>query len=345
MKLATLKDGTRDGKLVVVSRDLTRATEAFNIAPTLQRALDDWQRIAPLLADLAAQLELGSVPSFRFHEHDCASPLPRAFQWADGSAYVNHVELVRKARGAKMPDSFWTDPLIYQGGSDTFLGPRDPILMADEDWGIDMEAEVAVITDDVPMGVTAQDARRHILLIMLVNDLSLRGLIAAELAKGFGFFQSKPASACSPVAATPDELGQAWDGGRLHRILRVDRNGQPFGRAHAGEDMTFDFGALIAHAAKTRPLGAGSIIGSGTVSNKDKDGGPGRPLSEGGRGYSCIAEIRVIETLRNGIPSTPFLRFGDSVRIEMFDDNGSSLFGAIEQTVARYCGAPPGILT
>lgn len=345
MKLATLKDGTRDGKLVVVSRDLTRATEAFNIAPTLQRALDDWQRIAPLLADLAAQLELGSVPSFRFHEQDCASPLPRAFQWADGSAYVNHVELVRKARGAKMPDSFWTDPLIYQGGSDTFLGPRDPILMADEDWGIDMEAEVAVITDDVPMGVTAQDARRHILLIMLVNDLSLRGLIAAELAKGFGFFQSKPASACSPVAATPDELGQAWDGGRLHRILRVDRNGQPFGRAHAGEDMTFDFGALIAHAAKTRPLGAGSIIGSGTVSNKDKDGGPGRPLSEGGRGYSCIAEIRVIETLRNGIPSTPFLRFGDSVRIEMFDDNGSSLFGAIEQTVARYCGAPPGILT
>jgi len=345
MKLATLKDGTRDGKLVVVSRDLTRATEAFNIAPTLQRALDDWQRIAPLLADLAAQLELGSVPSFRFHEQDCASPLPRAFQWADGSAYVNHVELVRKARGAKMPDSFWTDPLIYQGGTDTFLGPRDPILMADEDWGIDMEAEVAVITDDVPMGVTAQDARRHILLIMLVNDLSLRGLIAAELAKGFGFFQSKPASACSPVAATPDELGQAWDGGRLHRILRVDRNGQPFGRAHAGEDMTFDFGALIAHAAKTRPLGAGSIIGSGTVSNKDKDGGPGRPLSEGGRGYSCIAEIRVIETLRNGIPSTPFLRFGDSVRIEMFDDNGSSIFGAIEQTVARYCGAPPGNLT
>lgn len=345
MKLATLKDGTRDGKLVLVSRDLTRATEAFNIAPTLQRAIDDWQRIAPLLADLAAQLELGSVPSFRFHEHDCASPLPRAFQWADGSAYVNHVELVRKARGAKMPDSFWTDPLIYQGGSDTFLGPRDPILMADEDWGIDMEAEVAVITDDVPMGVTAQDARRHILMIMLVNDLSLRGLIAAELAKGFGFFQSKPASACSPVAATPDELGQAWDGGRLHRILRVDRNGQPFGRAHAGEDMTFDFGALIAHAAKTRPLGAGSIIGSGTVSNKDKDGGPGRPLSEGGRGYSCIAEIRVIETLRNGIPSTPFLRFGDSVRIEMFDDNGSSIFGAIEQTVARYCGAPPGILT
>jgi fumarylacetoacetate (FAA) hydrolase len=345
MKLATLKDGTRDGKLVVVSRDLTRATEAFNIAPTLQRAIDDWQRIAPLLADLAAQLELGSVPSFRFHEHDCASPLPRAFQWADGSAYVNHVELVRKARGAKMPDSFWTDPLIYQGGSDTFLGPRDPILMADEDWGIDMEAEVAVITDDVPMGVTAQDARRHILLIMLVNDLSLRGLIAAELAKGFGFFQSKPASACSPVAATPDELGLAWDGGRLHRILRVDLNGQPFGRAHAGEDMNFDFGALIAHAAKTRPLGAGSIIGSGTVSNKDKDGGPGRPLSEGGRGYSCIAEIRVIETLRNGIPSTPFLRFGDSVRIEMFDDNGCSIFGTIEQTVARYCGAPPGILT
>ena len=339
MKLATLKNGTRDGKLVVVSRDLTRATEAFNIAPTLQRALDDWARVGPKLADLTAQLDLDSVPSFRFREHDCAAPLPRAFQWADGSAYVNHVELVRKARGAEMPQSFWTDPLIYQGGSDTFLGPRDPILMADEDCGIDMEAEIAVIIDDVPMGVTPPDAKRHILLVMLVNDVSLRGLITAELAKGFGFFQSKPASACSPVAVTPDELGQAWDGGKLHRFLHVDLNGKPFGRVHAGDDMTFDFGALIAHAAKTRPLGAGSIIGSGTVSNKDKDGGPGKPVSEGGRGYSCIAEIRMVETFRNGMPSTPFLRFGDRLRIEMLDDAGSSIFGAIEQTVAQYRGA------
>jgi fumarylacetoacetate (FAA) hydrolase len=338
MKLATVKDGTRDGKLVVVSRDLIRATAALDIAPTLQRAVDDWGRIEPKLADLAAELELGSVPSFRFREHDCASPLPRAFQWADGSAYVNHVELVRKARGAEMPESFWTDPLIYQGGSDSFLGPRDPILMADENWGIDMEAEIAVITDDVPMGVTPQDARHHILLVMLVNDVSLRGLIPAELAKGFGFFQSKPSSACSPVAVTPDQLGPTWDGGKLHRSLHVDLNGKPFGRAHAGDDMTFDFGALIAHAAKTRPLGAGSIIGSGTVSNKGEDGLPGKPVSEGGRGYSCIAEVRMIETLRNGMPSTPFLRFGDSVRIEVLDDKGSSIFGAIEQTVGQYRG-------
>lgn len=333
MKLATLKDGTRDGKLVVASRDLTRATEAFTIAPTLQKALDDWERAAPKLADLAEQLEHGSVPSFRFHEHDCASPLPRAYQWADGSAYVNHVELVRKARGAEMPESFWSDPLMYQGGSDSFLGPRDPIVMADEAWGIDMEGEVAVVTSDVAAGTSPEDTRKLIRLVMLVNDVSLRGLIPAELAKGFGFFQSKPSSAFSPVAVTPDELGEAWDGARLHLPLHVDLNGKPFGRADAGEDMTFDFGQLIAHAAKTRPLAAGSIIGSGTVSNKDPDGGPGRPVSEGGRGYSCIAELRMIETIRDGKPTTPFLRFGDQVRIEMMDDQGHSIFGAIEQRV------------
>lgn len=336
MKLATLKDGTRDGKLVVVSRNLTRATEAYNIAPTLQRALDEWDTAGPSLADLAEQLEHGSIPSFRFHEHDCASPLPRAYQWADGSAYVNHVELVRKARGADMPQSFWSDPLMYQGGSDSFLGPRDPIVMADEDWGIDMEGEVAVITGDVPPGASPEAARDSIRLLMLVNDVSLRNLIPAELAKGFGFFQSKPSSAFSPVAVTPGELGGAWDGGRLHLPLRVDLNGKPFGRAGAGDDMTFDFGMLIAHAAKTRPLGAGSIIGSGTISNRDTANGPGKPVVEGGRGYSCIAEIRMIETIRHGSPVTPFMRFGDSVRIEMLDAGGHSIFGAIEQTVEQY---------
>ncbi len=336
MKLATLKDGTRDGKLVVVSRDLTRATEAFNIAATLQRALDDWDHAAPKLFDLAQALEHGSVPSLRFHEHECSSPLPRAYQWADGSAYVNHVELVRKARGAEMPQSFWTDPLMYQGGSDSFLGPRDPVLMADEAWGIDMEGEVAVVTGDVPTGVMAQAARSLIRLVMLVNDVSLRGLIPAELAKGFGFFQSKPSSAFSPVAVTPDELGNAWDGAKLHLPLHVDVNGKAFGRADAGRDMTFDFAELIAHAAKTRPLGSGSIIGSGTVSNKDADGGPGKPVAEGGSGYSCIAELRMIEKIREGKPRTSFLRFGDVVRIEMLDQRGRSIFGAIEQKVEKY---------
>lgn len=333
MKLATLKDGTRDGKLVVASRELTRATEAFNIAPTLQKALDDWERAAPRLADLAEQLEHGSVPSFRFHEHDCMSPLPRAYQWADGSAYVNHVELVRRARGAELPASFWSDPLMYQGGSDSFLGPRDPIAVADEAWGIDMEGEIAVVTGDVPAGTSPDEARGLIRLVMLVNDVSLRGLIPAELAKGFGFFQSKPSSAFSAVAVTPDELGDAWDGAKLHLPLRVDLNGEPFGRADAGKDMIFDFGQLIAHAAKTRPLAAGSIIGSGTVSNKEENGGPGRPVGEGGRGYSCIAELRMIETIRDGKPKTPFLRFGDQVRIEMKDARGHSIFGAIEQRV------------
>ncbi|HEY8566395.1 MAG TPA: fumarylacetoacetate hydrolase family protein [Beijerinckiaceae bacterium] len=335
MKLASLKHG-RDGRLVVVSRDLTRATDAFIIVPTLQAALDDWDRHGPALADLAEQLEHGSVPSFRFHEHDCASPLPRAFQWADGSAYVNHVELVRRARGAEMPASFWTDPLMYQGGSDSFLPPRDPIPMADEAWGIDFEAEIAVVTGDVPMGATRDEAAACIRLVVLVNDVSLRNLIPAELGKGFGFFQSKPSSALSPVAVTPDELGEAWDGGKLHLPLLSVVNGKPFGRPNAGVDMTFDFPTLIAHAAKTRPLAAGAVIGSGTVSNKDAGGGPGKPVDQGGLGYSCIAEIRTVETILGGAAQTPFLAFGDRVRIEMKDKAGHSIFGAIEQEVVRY---------
>jgi len=335
MKLATLRDGSRDGRLVVVNKALTRCTEATHLAPTLQAALDTWDEVAPKLAILAESLEHDAVPSLRFHEHDALSPLPRAYQWADGSAYVNHVELVRKARNAEMPASFWTDPLMYQGGSDAFLAPREPIRMADEAFGIDMEGEVAVITGDVPMGATPEEARAAIRLVMLVNDVSLRGLIPAELGKGFGFFQSKPSSAFSPVAVTPDELGEAWDGGKLHLPLHVDLNGKPFGRANAGIDMTFDFPTLIAHAAKTRPLSAGTIIGSGTVSNK-MDGGPGKPVAEGGVGYSCIAEIRMIETIESGAAKTPFMRFGDTVRIEMQDADGHSVFGAIEQTVEKY---------
>ncbi|WP_274629955.1 fumarylacetoacetate hydrolase family protein [Arvimicrobium flavum] len=334
MKLATLKNGTRDGKLVIVSRDLTRCTDASFLVPTLQAALDDWARIAPHLASLAESLEIGAVPSTRFHEHDAHSPLPRAYQWADGSAYVNHVELVRKARGAEMPESFWTDPLMYQGGSDSFLGPRDPIPLVDETWGVDLEGEVAVIVGDVPLGATVDAARGAIRLIVLVNDVSLRGLTPNELAKGFGFFQSKPSSAFSPVTVTPDELGDAWDGGKVHLPLSVDLNGKPFGRANAGVDMTFDFPRLIVHAAKTRPLCAGSIIGSGTVSNK-LDGGPGKPVAEGGAGYSCIAEIRMIEQIASGEPRTPFLKAGDTVRIEMKDKAGHSIFGAIEQAVEK----------
>ena len=335
MKLATLRNGKRDGRLVVVSRDLTRSTDASFLVPTLQAALDDWTRIAPHLEALAESLEHGSVPSERFHEHDALSPLPRAYQWADGSAYVNHVELVRKARGAELPASFWTDPLMYQGGSDSFVAPRDPIVIADDAWGIDMEGEVAVVVDDVPMGATPAEAREKIRLVMLVNDVSLRRLIPDELAKGFGFFHGKPSSAFSPVAVTPDELGEAWDGGRLHLPLSVDINGKPFGRADAGVDMTFDFPTLIAHAAKTRPLSAGSIVGSGTVSNK-LDGGPGKTIAEGGVGYSCLAELRIVEQLANGKATSDFLRFGDTVRIEMKDKSGHSIFGAIEQTVKKY---------
>jgi fumarylacetoacetate (FAA) hydrolase len=334
MKLASLKDGSRDGKLVVVNERLTYCTDASHIAPTLQAALDDWDHVAPKLQVLAESLSHDAVPTLRFHEHDALSPLPRAYQWADGSAYVNHVELVRKARGAKMPESFWTDPLMYQGGSDTFIAPRDPIRMRDEAYGIDMEGEIAVITGDVPMGVSAEEALSHVKLVLLVNDVSLRGLIPGELGKGFGFFQSKPSSAFSPVAVTPDELGEAWRDGKLHLPLHVDLNGQPFGRAEGGVDMTFDFGQLIAHAAKTRTLSAGTIIGSGTVSNK-MGGGPGKSLADGGAGYSCIAELRVIETIENGEATTPFLKFGDTIRIEMLDGEGHSIFGAIEQTVQQ----------
>lgn len=338
MKLASLKHG-RDGRLVVVSQDLNWFTDAFLIAPTLQAALDDWDRCGPRLEALAESLEHEAVPRGRFHERDAASPLPRAYQWADGSAYVNHVELVRKARGADMPESFWTDPLMYQGGSDSFLSPRDPIPLADEAWGCDLEAEIVVVVGDVPQGATREQALAAIRLVGLVNDVSLRNLIPAELAKGFGFVQSKPASALSPVLVTPEALGDRWKDGKLHGALNVQLNGQDFGKADAGVDMTFDFGTLIAHLAKTRSLGAGTIIGSGTVSNKDADGGPGKPVSEGGLGYSCIAEVRTVETILRGAADTPFLKHGDTVRIEMLDDRHHSIFGAIEQTVAPLSSA------
>ncbi len=332
MKLASLKSG-RDGRLVVVSRDLTRCCPADGIAPTLQAALDDWAQVAPRLEALARDVEHSAVPCLRFHEREAAAPLPRAYQFADGSAYLNHVELVRKARGAEVPESFYSDPLMYQGASDGFLGPRDPIPLADDAWGADFEAEVAVITDDVPAGVCANDAAGHIRLVMLCNDVSLRNLIPAELAKGFGFFQSKPHSAFSPVAVTPDELGEDWRGGLLHRPMLVSLNGIPFGRPQAGADAAFSLPELVAHAAKTRSLGAGTIIGSGTISNGDRGGGPGRPVSEGGLGYSCIAEIRVVEQLLHGAPQTPFLRAGDQVSIDMLDRHNRSIFGRIEQDV------------
>lgn len=324
MKLATLADGSRDGRLAVVSRDLTRAAPAATIAPTLQAALDDWARARPALEALASELEAGRDGEFAFDPARALAPLPRAYHWVDGSAYVNHVELVRKARGATMPESFWTDPLVYQGGSDDLLPPTADAPFASEDWGIDLEGEVAVITDDVPMGVDATAAREHIQLIMLVNDWSLRNLIPNELAKGFGFYQSKPATAFSPVAVTPDELGPAWKDGKVHLPLTVHLNGELFGRPNAGVDMTFDFGQLIAHAAKTRRLGAGSIVGSGTVSNRDRTAGS-----------TCLAERRMLETLEQGRPRTSFLSFGDRVRIEMFDDHGDSIFGAIDQRVVK----------
>jgi fumarylacetoacetate (FAA) hydrolase len=332
MKLASLNHG-RDGRLVVVSRDLTRFADAGHIAPTLQSALDNWKRHAPRLHTLAEELEIGSVPTDRFHEKDCASPLPRAYQWADGSAYVNHVALVRKARNAEMPDTFWTDPLMYQGGSDGFLGPRDTIPLADESLGCDMEGEVAVVTGDVRLGASHEDAQRAIRLVMLCNDVSLRNLIPNELAKGFGFFQSKPSSAFSPVAVTPDELEGAWDGDRLNGTLSVRLNGEPFGRANTRADMTFDFPTLIAHAARTRALSAGTIIGSGTVSNRGEDGGAGRAIADGGVGYSCIAELRMVETITQGAAKTGFLKRGDRVEIEMLDDRGRSIFGRIDQVV------------
>jgi fumarylacetoacetate (FAA) hydrolase len=335
MKLASLREGGRDGTLVVVSRDLSRAVRVADIAPNLQAALDDWEKVSPRLRSVSETLDRGSASgSFAFDPRGCAAPLPRAYQWADGSAYVNHVDLVRKARGATLPDSFWTDPLMYQGGSDTLLGATDDIAALDEAHGIDFEAEVAVITGDVPMAATPAEAARRMRLLMLVNDISLRNLIPGELAKGFGFFQSKPSSAFSPVAVTPDELGSAWRENKLHRPVQVQLNGRLFGRPDAGTDMTFDFARLIAHAARTRRLAAGSIVGSGTISNRENDG-PGRPIAAGGTGYACIAEQRSVETINSGKPSTPFLAFGDRVRIEILDEAGASIFGAIDQRVVR----------
>jgi fumarylacetoacetate (FAA) hydrolase len=323
MKLATLKDGSRDGQLVVVSRDLSQAHYATGIANSLQQVLDDWAFMAPQLEDLSVALNQGRARhAFAFDPAQCMAPLPRAFQWADGSAYLNHVELVRKARNATVPESFYTDPLMYQGGSDDFIGPRDPIVVPDEAYGIDFESEIAVITGDVAMQVSPEEALESVRLVMLVNDVSLRHLIPDELAKGFGFLQGKPATAFSPVAVTVDELGDAWQGGRLNGVLQSAWNGRRVGLCEAGPEMTFHFGQLIAHLAKTRRVRAGSVIGSGTVSNKDW-----------AKGYSCIAEKRCIETIENGKPSTDFMRFGDTIRIEMKGRDGQSIFGAIDQTV------------
>ncbi|HSW32306.1 MAG TPA: fumarylacetoacetate hydrolase family protein [Steroidobacteraceae bacterium] len=323
MKLASLRNGMRDGQLLVVSRDLSRALPVPHIAPNLQAALDDWARIVPRLEEAARGLEDGhAAGSFPFQPTQVLAPLPRAHHWVDGSAYVNHVELVRKARGAEMPPSFWTDPLVYQGGSDDFLPPTADVPLPSEVHGIDLEAEVAVITDDVAMGTIATEARSHIKLLMLVNDWSLRNLIPGELAKGFGFYQSKPATAFSPVAVTPDELGDAWDGGKVSLPLVSHINGQLFGHPEAGVDMTFDFPRLIEHVTLTRRLGAGAIVGSGTVSNYDRS-----------RGSSCLAERRMLEQVEHGKATTPFLSFGDRVRIEMFDREGRSIFGAIDQKV------------
>jgi fumarylacetoacetate (FAA) hydrolase len=335
MKLATLRNGTRDGQLVVVSCNLASRVAVPEIARTLQSALDHWNVVEPALAAIATELDAGRLADATpFDPKAAMAPLPRAYQWADGSAYVNHVELVRRARGATMPPEFWTDPLMYQGASDNMLGACEDIVLGDEAWGIDFEAEVAVVTGDVPMGTKSPEAIRYVRLLMLVNDVSLRNLIPAELGKGFGFFQSKPASGFSPVAVTPDELGDAWRDGKVHLPLVSHVNGALFGRPNAGVDMTFDFPTLIAHVAKTRELEAGSIVGSGTVSNKEA-GGPGRPAAEGGVGYSCVAEQRTVETLVSGKPVTPFLRFGDRVRIEMLDATGRTIFGAIEQTVRK----------
>lgn len=323
MKLASLKSG-RDGHLVVVSRDLATYVDASKIAPTLQAALDDWGRTRPMLEVLSTDLNQGDVTGTPFDPALCASPLPRAYQWADGSAYVNHVELVRKARGAEMPESFWSDPLMYQGGSDSFLGPRDDIVMGDEAWGIDFEGEVAVITDDVAQGASARQASEHIQLVMLVNDVSLRNLIPGELAKGFGFFQAKPSSAFSPVAVTPDELGPVWDGKKLHLPLTCTLNDVIVGAVDAGVDMTFDFPQLVAHAAGTRPLCSGTIVGSGTISNIDRS-----------KGSCCLAEVRMLETIATGAPTTDFMKFGDRIRLEMFDPDSNSIFGAIDQQVRK----------
>ncbi|WP_394426487.1 fumarylacetoacetate hydrolase family protein [Vreelandella stevensii] len=336
MKLATLNKG-RDGELIIVSRDLSHAVSAADIAPTLQSALESWEAVSPQLEARYAQLNSGDVESaFALDQSALHSPLPRAYQWADGSAYLNHVKLVRQARNAEMPETFWTDPLMYQGGGDCFLAPTEDIEAVSEEHGIDFEGEIAVITDDVPMAVTPEEAAKHIKLVMLVNDVSLRGLIPGELAKGFGFFQAKPASSFSPIAVTPDELGNAWQDGKVHLPLTVHLNGEKFGEPEAGPDMIFSFPQLVAHAAKTRYLGAGAVIGSGTVSNPDPDGGPGKPVADGGVGYSCLAEVRMVEQILHGQVKTPFMRFGDRVRIEMFDRDGNNLFGTIDQQVVKY---------
>jgi len=325
MKLGSLKEGGRDGTLIVVSRDLTRAVRATGIAPTLQQALEGWGDIAPRLNALYESLQSGDADGvFDVDLHALASPLPRAYEFVDGSAYLPHVERVRRARGAEVPESFYTDPLMYQATSAGFHGPRDAIKVVSEEYGIDLEAELVVITDDVPMAVDADDAAAHIQLIGLVNDVSLRNLIPGELAKGFGFLQSKPRSALSPVFITPDELGDAWRDCKVHLPLVTHVNGAWFGAPEAGVDMQFNFAQLLAHAAKTRPLGAGTIVGSGTIANEDTS-----------KGASCFAEQRTVETLRDGKPSTPFMSFGDVVRIEMFDAQGQSLFGAIEQRIEQ----------
>ena len=345
MKVATYRNGTRDGALIIVSRDLRKMVPAASVIAglqTLQQLLDDWDdlllKVERVYAELNEIAEVEGMPRFEvedFQAHRAMAPLPRAFQWADGSAYLNHVELVRRARGAEMPASFWTDPLMYQGGSDSFLGATEAIALADEAWGIDLEGEVAVVTGDVPMGCSAAEAGERIRLIMLANDVSLRHLIPGELAKGFGFFHGKPSTAFSPVAVTPNELGSAWRDGKLHLALLAHLNGKLIGRPNAGVDMAFSFAELIAHAAKTRPLGAGSIVGSGTVSNRG-EGGPTKPIELGGVGYTCLAELRTVETILEGRPHTPFLKFGDRVRIEMLDAAGHSIFGAIEQEITRY---------
>ena len=326
MKLASYNNGRRDGLLMLVSRDLTKTVAVPAIAHTMQQLLDGWDLLKPQLQELYDALNEGMLDNAQaFDEAKCLSPLPRAYQWADGSAYVNHVELVRKARGAEMPETFWTDPLFYQGGSDSFIAPKADIPLASEDWGIDFESEIAVITDDVPMGVSTANAAKHIKLLMLVNDVSLRNLIPGELAKGFGFFQSKPSSSFSPVAVTPDELGARWEDSKVHLPLITYLNGELFGRPNAGVDMTFNFSQLVSHVAKTRPLGAGAIIGSGTISNYDRSAGS-----------SCLAEKRMLEVIAEGKATTPFMRFGDTVRIEMLDDNNVTIFGSIDQKVVEY---------
>ncbi|MDN3679216.1 fumarylacetoacetate hydrolase family protein [Vibrio tapetis subsp. quintayensis] len=342
MKLATYDNGTRDGQLMVVSRDLSRCLNVSNLVPTMQALLDEWDKHAFQLQAMYVTMnqacETGNADDYSlFEQTKCLSPLPRAYHWADGSAYVNHVELVRRARGAEIPESFWTDPLMYQGGSDTFLAPRQNIPLADSNWGLDFEAEVAVITKDLHAGASHRQAQESICLMMLVNDVSLRNLIPNELAKGFGFYQSKPSSAFSPVAVTPDELGLAWHGNKVHLPLRSYYNQALFGYPNAGQDMTFDFATLVGHAAKSRGLCTGTIIGSGTVSNK-QDTDYGSSIDQGGVGYSCIAELRMIETISAGSPSTAFMKIGDTVAIEMLDENGDSIFGRIEQEVV---GADP----